>query len=151
MKVHGVADEGRVVVEAEAGRALWHFALQQQLLVQLDADARLKHSPVAQAVDHDDHVVVELTNGLPADVKGLLENTSKNPHMTRRKMRGSEKEGEAERKAANHVLLLLYLSTVCLLHGAQSSDFFIARFKTDSKDSKNNNLSNKNRTTHSTK
>lgn len=80
VKVYGVADEGRVVVEAEAGRALWHFALQQQLLVQLDADARLKHAPVAQAVDHDDHVVVELTNGLPADVKGLLENTSKNPH-----------------------------------------------------------------------
>lgn len=72
VKVYGVADEGRVVDEAEAAPVLWHFALEQQLLVQLDTNARLKHPPVAQAVDHDDHIVVELTNGLPAEVKGLF-------------------------------------------------------------------------------
>lgn len=72
MKVHSVADEGGVVDEAEAAPVLWHVALQQQLLLQLDSDARLKHPPVAQAVDHDDHIVVELTDGLAAEVKGLF-------------------------------------------------------------------------------
>lgn len=72
VKVYSVADEGRVVDEAKAAPVLWHVALEQQLLFQLDADARLKHPPVAQVVDHDDHIVIELTKGLPAEVKGLL-------------------------------------------------------------------------------
>lgn len=73
MEVHSVADEGRVVDEAEAAPVLRHFAPEQQLLVQLHADAGLKHPLVAQAVDHDDHIVVELTNGSLAEVKGLCE------------------------------------------------------------------------------
>lgn len=48
-------------------------------------------------------------------------------------MRESEKEGEAERKAANHVLLLLYLSTEYLLHGAQSSTFLLPDLKQTAK------------------
>lgn len=77
MKLYRVAEEGRVVDKAEAGPVLWHIALEQQLLIQLDTNAGLKHSGVHQAVDHDDHVVVELTECLPTDVKGLLKNTSK--------------------------------------------------------------------------
>lgn len=92
VKLYSVAEEGRVVDEAEASAVLWHVALEQQLLVQLDTDAGLKHSGVPQAVDHDDHVVVELTERLPADVKGLLKNTSKT-QMTKTKMQESGEEG----------------------------------------------------------
>lgn len=92
VKLYRVAEEGRVVDEAEASPVLWHIALEQQLLVQLDTDAGLKHSGVPQAVDHDDHIVVELTKRLPADVKGLLKNTSKT-QMTKTKMQKSGEEG----------------------------------------------------------
>lgn len=72
VKVDGVADEGGVMDEAEARPALWHFAPEQQLFAQLHVKvAGLKHSGVPQTVDYDD-VVVELAEGLPADVKGLL-------------------------------------------------------------------------------
>lgn len=72
MKVNSVAHEGGVVDEAEACPVLWYVALEQQLLIQLHTDAGLKHFGVPQAVDHDDYVVVELTERLAADVKGLL-------------------------------------------------------------------------------
>lgn len=72
MKVYSVADEGRVVDEAKSAPVVWHLALKQQLLVQLHTNARLKHPPVAQAVDHDDQIVVKLKNGVLAEVKGLF-------------------------------------------------------------------------------
>lgn len=73
VKVDGVAHEGGVMDEAEARPALWHFAPEQQLFAQLHVQvAGLKHSGVPQTVDHDDDVVVELAERLPADVKGLL-------------------------------------------------------------------------------
>lgn len=73
VKVDGVAHEGGVMDEAEARPALWHFAPEQQLFAQLHVKvAGLKHSGVPQTVDHDDDVVVELAESLPADVKGLL-------------------------------------------------------------------------------
>lgn len=79
MKVYSVADEGGVVDESESTPILRHVALEQQLLLQLDTNTRLEHPPVTQAVDHDDHIVVELTDGLPAEVKGLFQRTSKTP------------------------------------------------------------------------
>lgn len=78
MKVDGVAHEGGVMDEAEACPALWHFAPEQQLFAQLHSKvAGLKHSGVPQAVDHDDDVVVELAECLPADVEGLLQSVTK--------------------------------------------------------------------------
>lgn len=72
MKVDSIAHEGRVVDEAEACPVLRHIALEQQLFVQLYADAGLKHFGVPQPVDHDDYVLVELAECLAANVKGLL-------------------------------------------------------------------------------
>lgn len=78
VKVDGVAHEGGVMDEAEACPALWHFAPEQQLFAQLHSKvAGLKHSGVPQAVDHDDDVVVELAECLPADVEGLLQSVTK--------------------------------------------------------------------------
>lgn len=76
MKVDGVAHEGGVVDEVEARPVLWYVALEKQLLSQLYTHARLKHFGVPQAVDHDDYIVVKLTERLAADVEGLLENTN---------------------------------------------------------------------------
>lgn len=72
MEFNGVAHEGRVVEEVEAGPVLRYATLLQQLLPQLHAHVWLKHFGVPQAVDHDDDVVVELEEGLAADVKCLL-------------------------------------------------------------------------------
>jgi len=74
VKVRSVAHEGRVVDEVKARPVLWHVALEKQLLAQLYVQTWLKHPGVPQTVDHDDHVVVELAESLPADVKGLLKN-----------------------------------------------------------------------------
>lgn len=60
--------------EVEARPVLWYVALEQQLLSQLYTHAWINHFGVPQAVDHDDHVVVEFTESLAADVKGLLKN-----------------------------------------------------------------------------
>lgn len=75
VKVDRVAHEGRMVDEVEARPVLWHVTLEKQLLSQLYAHPWIKHSGVPQAVDHDDDVVVELTESLAADVKGLLRST----------------------------------------------------------------------------
>lgn len=72
VKVDGVAHEGGVVDEVEARPVLWDVALDQQLFSQLYIHIRLKHFGVPQAVHHDDYVMVELTERLAADVKGLL-------------------------------------------------------------------------------
>lgn len=77
VKVNSVAHEGGMVDKAEACPVLWYVALEQQLLIQLNTNAGLKHFGVQQAVDHEDQVVVELTEGLAADVKGLLKNRIK--------------------------------------------------------------------------
>lgn len=78
MKVDGVVHEGGVMDEAEARPVLWHFAPEQQLFAQLHVKvAGLKHFEVPQTVDHDDDVVVELAERLPADVKGLLSSAFK--------------------------------------------------------------------------
>lgn len=78
VKVDGEAHEGGVIDEAEACPPLWHFAPEQKFFVNLHTEVvGVKHSGVPQAVDHDKDVVVELADGLLADVKGLLQNRRK--------------------------------------------------------------------------
>lgn len=77
VKADGVAQEGRMVDEVEAGPVLWYFALGQQLLSQLYGHAWLEHLGVPQTVDHEDQVVVELLAQLTADMKDLLKRTWK--------------------------------------------------------------------------
>lgn len=73
MKVYGVADQGRVVDEVEAGPVLRDFGLEEQLLSQLQVRSGIKGPGVPQAVDHEDDTVVEFYERLTADVKGLVE------------------------------------------------------------------------------
>lgn len=64
--------------EAEACPPLWHFAPEQQFFVNLHVKVvGVKHSGVPQAVDHDNDDVVEFTDCLLADVKGLLQSVIK--------------------------------------------------------------------------
>ncbi len=72
VKVDGIAHEGGVVDEVKARPVLCDVALGQQPFFKLYIHTRLKHSGVPQAVHHDDYVMVELTEHLAADVKGLL-------------------------------------------------------------------------------
>ena len=90
MEVHSVAQESRVVDQVKAHAVLWHVALEEQLLSQLHTHSRMKHFGVPQAVDHDDHVVVELAERLAADVKGLLENRIKGERQIEMKERESD-------------------------------------------------------------
>lgn len=73
MKVEGVAEEGRVVDEVEAGPGLGHFAERQELLVHHDGHAGKEHLGIPQAAHHEGQVVVKLPVRLPADVKRLLQ------------------------------------------------------------------------------
>lgn len=71
VKVDSVAHESRVVDKVKACPVLWDVALEEQLLIHLYSHTWMKHFGVPQTVDHDDHVVVELTESLATDVKGL--------------------------------------------------------------------------------
>lgn len=73
VEVDGVAHEGWVIDEVEAGGALWYFAPLQKPLVQLHVDARLECLGIPQEVDHVNYVVVEIAEGLTADAKSLSE------------------------------------------------------------------------------
>lgn len=109
VKVDGVAHERGVVDEVKARPVLWNVALEQQLLSQLYIHARLKRFGVPQAVDHDDYVVVELTERLAANVKGLLQNRTEN------EIRQKDKKVEKRKRVQlNHSpYLQSFTSDVC--------------------------------------